>query len=575
MNAMKATIQTSASGSAPFSVVIPEPTPDGVSAWLAELPLVNARYCLEAMEAALESFNARPGLHASTRLVLAELARPTVLMLTQRAESLLLDASVPYPADIQVNADYGIRLHRELGMGYAQAAFDPACAASGNKGTLRLLGALYRALEHWGLAMLWTALAYRPSEEEYWLILYRLFRFADARGLLNVRFADAEAAEPCKTPLALFKRAVLFSQANARRLRQRDMMAAFKLLGAMEDLARLGQEPVRDGLTAEFLMDIAGRSPPARTRVRCGTEAEDPRFLHTRNLALLLMDMVEASGTPMQYAIDKSALARVARSLGGLEKRKSMRRPETDSCWCVAGLSPLISALSDPLPFMVQSSGCVDGKPHPMGLEVVRDEEDWTPSGRFEARILRNESPLSKLMNKKRGIVNSDDIWSGGEEAPSQALPAVVEGTIVNSSARGCCIIWPSLSSARTKVGELLGVWLGPDKPVNFVGAIRWLECEQGGLTLGVELLAPAAEVVEVYDSASKPKGRALLLAAVAALRPDPELLALSGTVQVGSVVRLGSGEGVTGYWVREALEATPSFGRYVLMPVQPGLDLD
>lgn len=573
MSHMKAILQMNASGGAPFSVVIPEPTPEGMTAWLAELPLINARYCLEAMEAALESFNARPGLHASTRLVLAELARPTALALIQRSEGLMLDASVPYPAEIEAHADYGIRLHKELGMGYALAAFDPACSASGSKGTLRLLGALYRALEHWGLVLLWTTLAYRPPEEEYWLILFRLFQIAEARGLLNVRFEDAETAEPCKTPLALFKRALLFSQANPRRLRQRDMAGAFRLLGALEDLARLGQEPVHDGLAAEFLLDIGGRNPPARTRLR-SADAENPRFLHTRNLALLLMDMAEASGTPMQYAIDKSALARVARSLGGVEKRKSMRRPETDACWCVGGLSSVMGALSEPLPFTAQKPELLGGKPHPMGLEVLRDEEDWTPNGRFEARILRNESPLSKLINKKRGMVSADDIWNHEEDAPNRAPTAVVKGTIVNSSARGCCIIWPSLPSARTKVGELLGVWLGPDRGLNFIGAIRWLECDRNGLTLGVELLAPAAELVDVYDSASKPKGRALLLAAVAALRPDPELLALPGTVQVGSVLRLGSDKGVTAYWVREALEATPSFGRYVLMPVQPGLEL-
>jgi len=86
-------------------------------------------------------------------------------------------------------------------------------------------------------------------------------------------------------------------------------------------------------------------------------------------------------------------------------------------------------------------------------------------------------------------------------------------------------------------------------------------------------MYAPVADIVEVYDNASKPRGRALFLAADGVLRSSPELLALPGTAKAGATVRIHSGDGVASYWVRESLEGSPSFVRYALAEMSHGLE--
>ena len=493
-----------------------------------------------------------------------------------------MDSPLPYPAETEVYIDRGISLHRELGMSYALAAFDPACSDSRAKAEDKLPHAVYRAFEHWGQVLLWTAQIYRVAEEEFWLILYRLYRLAEARNVLAVRLDNRDESEPCNTSGGLFKRALLFSLANVRRLRQRDMSAVFRLLGELGDRARLEKDPVLDGQMAEFFLDIGGRRPPLRTRGPSDAESGDARFLHTRALARALIEWNEASaGGALKPMLEKSVLVRVARSLGGLEKRKSTRRAETDACWCVTGVAALAGALSSP-----QSWGEGGGRPgfgaRPTSsvFELEREEEGKRPDSNFEARILRSEAGLGKMLGKKRSslaMFSSSNIWSADsrEAAPMDQEVTPVEGMIVNSSSRGCCIIWPTHPSARTKVGEVIGVWLGVAKQPSFIGTIRWLECDSDGLTLGVELLSPSARVVDVYDNASKPKGKSLFMGADPVLRSVPELLAIPGGIKTGSVVRIRSEDSVASYWAREVLESTPSFVRYALMEMGSELDSD
>ncbi|SMF93652.1 hypothetical protein SAMN02949497_0939 [Methylomagnum ishizawai] len=547
-------------GGQQLGVMVPEPTLSAVSVWLAELPLANARYCFDAIEAALESFNHRPELPIWVRVELAELLRPTVLMLARQAEARFLDAALPYAAEAERYIHQGIGLHRELGMGYVLAAFDAVGVSRRGRAENAQALALYRALTHWGQVLLWTSRLYRPVDEAYWLILYRLFRVAEARRTLDLVFDEMDEPAPCRTAGGVFVRNVLFAAANTRRLRQRDMGLVFRLLGQWVDRVGFGTEVVRDGQLAEIYVDVGGALPPARTRLPNGFEVSEPRFLHTQPLANTLLEPEVVLGkSPHERAV----LIRVARSLAGLEKRRYARRAESDRCGCVVGLSPLVAALGGR-----PDSGRDDSASPRAALELIR--EAWSPrvGGEAEARLSRSEVGLGKLLAKRRkgvAAISAADIWSVDQEptATPEAAPAMVEGRIVNSSAQGCCIFWPAQAAARTKVGELIGLWLGtPERHLRFIAVIRWLECGKQGLTFGVELFAPSAEVVEIYDSASKPRGKALLLAADGVLRKTPELLALPGVARQGGTVRVRAGGELTRYWVSEEMEATLSFVR-------------
>jgi hypothetical protein len=529
-----------------YAVTLPDPTRTSVSAWLRDLPLANTAYSFEALTGTLESFNGRIGLSPVLRVELAELMRPAVLTVAQRAETHFLDSSLPYPAEAASHLKRGLALHSELQLAYALPCLNPAFAGLSAKGGGSLGQALYRAFQQAGLVLLWTTQLYRQPDEEYWTLLYRLYRIAEAQHLLRARIEEAAEPESCRSVEGAFKRCLLFHLANSRRLRQRDMAQVYAVLGEWGGCASVGPNVAHDGHPAEFAMSLGSGRPPQRARSLIDSEVSGLRFLCTHELVRTLMapDGMAAAGKPR---LDRSVWLRIARSLGAEEKRRSRRWPESDLCHYIIGLPGVIAALSrEPAGAMPPPVQAAAGS----GAEPVSGHFPTEPASASSAG-----SPRSELV--------PEEIWYEAPTAAGKPAMVEIEGKVLNSGPRGYCIVWPATAAARTKVGELIGIRSGA---ALFIGVIRWLECSERGWRFGVELLTPAARVVEVSGEVARPLGRALLLPIEPILRSAPELLVAPGIIRAGEVLGLSS-EGVAArYRMRDLLEATPSFVRFGLL---------
>lgn len=546
-------------GSRTYAISLPDPTRTSVSAWLRDLPLANTAYSFEALAGALESFNGRIGLSPVLRFELAELIRPAALIVAQRAETHFLDSSLPYPPEAASYLKRGLGLHYELQLAYALPCLNPAFAGPAAKGGSPLGQALYRAFQQAGLVMLWTSQLYQQPDEEYWTLLYRLYRLAEANNLLHARSQDAGEPEPCRSVEGVFKRCLLFYLANARRFRQREMAQVYAVLGELGGSAYAGANVAYDGRPAEFAVSLGNGRPPSRARTLIDAEASGLRFLCTHDLVGTLM---RADGAAGKSRLDKSVWLRIARSLGAEEKRRSKRWPESDLCQYIIGLPGVIAALSSSPAgeaFLPAAAGS-GAEPVPAHASAEAERESGG-SGTDPENGGQEPAPGSSFDGSQ--YVAPEEIWY--EEPTAAGKPAMVEiqGKVLNSGPRGYCIVWPATAAARTKVGELIGIRSGE---ALFIGVIRWLECSGGGWRFGVELLTPSARVVAVCGEASGPKGMALLLPIEPVLRSAPELLVAPGAIRAGDVLSLRS-EGVdTRYRTREMLEATPSFVRFGLL---------
>lgn len=521
------------------TVTLPDPARTSVSAWLRDLPLANTAYSFEALTGTLESFNARVGLSPVLRVELAELMRPAVLAVTQRAETHFLDSSLPYPAEAASHLKRGLALHSELQLAYALPCLNPAFAGPSAKGGGPLGQALYRAFQQAGLVMLWTTQFYQQPDEEYWTLLYRLYRIAEAHHLLYARIEDAGEPESCRSVEGAFKRCLLFHLANSRRLRQREMAQVYAVLGEWGGRAAVGPNVAHDGHPAEFALSLGSGRPPLPARALIDSEVSGLRFLCTRDLVrTLAASDGMAGGAAGTARLDRSVWPRIARSLGAEEKRRSRRWPESDRCHYIIGLPGVIAALSKT----------------PAGEAPPSDHSPTEPAP---------ASPIGDF----RSAAAPEEIWYEAPAAAGKPAMIEIEGKVLNSGPRGYCIVWPATAATRTKVGELIGIRSGA---ALFIGVIRWLECSEGGWRFGVELLTPSARVVEVCGEAARPASRALLLPIEPVLRSAPELLAAPGTIQAGEVLSLGSEGAVTRYRMRELLEATPSFVRFGLLLAEP-----
>jgi hypothetical protein len=590
---MKATSGFGPSKGPQAPINIPAPKPKAVAAWLADLPLANSRYCSDAVEAVLEAFNSDADLVASTRLELAELLRPAVCMLAQRAENHFIDAPLPYHPKAEFYAGLAFRLHRGLGAAYTLAAFDPECAQGWfNKGERRLLQALYRALQHQGLVLLRTAQQYQTPPMEFWSTLYRLYRIAEARHLLQARFNDAEEPEVCRTPLGMLNRCLLFALTSTRHLRQRDMRYVHDLFGALADCVTLGPEAAQNWQTAEFCIHLDESRPPFRSHSADHSDKANLRFLFTWKLSQILFNAAEAPGefsVKENQPIDKAVLLRVAGSLESLQKRKAERRPKDGVCRCIVGLSKLIAALSPPKE---------DSPQPPVTPRVITRQFDGfneygaaarsaEPKVELELAPKFEEYGLYQSPRSEIGLSGSfggKSVWTAKEDTggaregnwPSKAEKAAspdesgaaVEGRIANVGARDYCIVWPDDQVAEIKVGELIGVDEDGQASL-FIGVIRWLHCGEGRVRFGVELLTLSAKVVVLLDKSKNPVAKGLLLPPELGLRTAPELLTLPGKIQSDGMVRLDDGANGRLYRVQSLLKGTASFSHLAIAPVK------
>ncbi|MGZ8216626.1 hypothetical protein [Methylomagnum sp.] len=570
-------------------VKIPAPRPKTLTAWLAELPLTNSRRCFNAIDAVLEAFNADAKIPAATRLELAELLRPMVCLLAERAESHFMDAPLPYPPQAEYYAGLALRLHERLGRAYALAGLDPNYKPGWfEKSERHLTRSLYRALQHWGLVLLRTAQQYRTPTADYWAMLYDLYRNTEIRQLLLARFDDPEEPESCQTPLGVFKRTLLFALTSTRHLRQRDMWHVYDLLGTLVDQAVLSAENEREGEPAEFFVRLNEARPPFCSHPEDGEDKAKRRFLFTGDLTrelskqalLQTAEIGSEISAKDKRAIDRAALLRMAKNLEGSHKRKGERKAQDETCRCVLGLGRFMSALL-PASTASKASARPSSSFNPDLVDrLITDNLDFAPEDRrallpqgmhlepeFGDRNIRSEMMASKFFAKRS--LTREDIWQTEPTAtpPAEAENAVVEARIANASQHGYCLAWPSDQVAGVRIGELIGVLDEQAASSISIGVIRWLHCADGQVMLGVEQLTTAAEPVDILDPAMKPAAKGLLMPPEPGLRTVPELLALPGKAQIGTMVFVRGGDPHGKFYRAHRLhENTASFSRFGLV---------
>lgn len=553
---------------------LPDPTPGTVATWLGELPLANVDYCLDALLTLLRALNAKPDLTSSIRLALAELIRPDIEFVTEQIDDHSIEASLPYPDDTARQLETASQLHRELGNLYAYAYPVSRSLTSlwpGNSDPC--LVSIYRAFQHWGLALLGAAKLYREPDLAFWPDLYRSYRQAEAHGVMSARFRDEAEPPACHTPLGQFKRVCLFAMTDYGRYRQRDMWNIFQILGELADLADWESQPAIDDQKARFQMNLDSDAGPHRIN---GTAIPSPtsRFLFIGRLLERLLDKTSEQRNRLALqGISGIRLPKLlAKSLYGAAHRRSERLPMHQPCHLFIGLQELIHILCPGAPARPKANEARTPPPkHPhgpktlAGLELIPLEGEAWGHNRQDEQVLRTNAVIERIMLDNWGCPR-EDIWGGqpGQGDTDGLADQGAAGELLNADPHGYCILWCDGPDHRIQAGSPIGI--SENQRFPHIGVIRWLAQGETGLRFGVELLSPVAEAVQVWDERGDLKGKGLLLPAIAPIRPEPEILLPPVGFQLGSALHLTGKHTQASFHLHKVREATFCFTQFTLI---------
>lgn len=552
-------------------IPLPDSTPDALREWLADLPFTNTAYCLAALLRALRTSNASHHIKPSIRFGMADVLEPYVSMLVERTEKPLLSTSMPLAPTVR-SAEMGVALYREMAVAYALA-----CPARRLLGSLwqreELCQASYRSLLHWGNYLLGMAQLYKEPGAGFWPAVYRVYRQAEEFGVIARAVEDREVPPACKTVRGVFKRILLFALGGSGRFRPRDMRHVFGLLGTLADTVSLEPRPPSEREPGRFYFNLDEDCGPLSCPEDCKVNPAD-RFFGTGGLvASLLNDPLPVKGNHFGDVHNRHIQTVLAKSLCGGKNRKSSRLQANQACGLFIGLSDIIDALS--------GTGKDDDTAHSaMPLDNL-SPIDWTKRSRFELEPLQGATTHTHTNRHQRheesapgGRAFSEQIvldeWGFLNDPPVAAPPAAasrghaVSGALVNTSPHGYCVLIAEAGRVDLQIGVLIGIV--EDGGAMFLGTVRWLKREEGGVRFGIKLLSPNAEVVDIRLSDGTHKGKGLLLPADRILRSDPELVVLPRVFRVNSELLVEARNQYPRPYLGQICEQTLSFTRMTLV---------
>lgn len=552
---------------------LPKPKPRAVTAWIETLPLANPEGCFEVVLRTLHSFN-ESSLSPTRRAELAELLRDTVAHLTRQAETHFIDQPLPYPPRAAIHADFAFHLQHELGIAYALSVFDCKVGWLGIS-ERHFFKLLCRTLQEWGNVLLRTVQRYHPLPVNYWRFLYRLYELAESHKLLTQKFEEDLPSKTGKTPLTLFKHAVLFGLANTQNLRQRQMRQVYDFFANRVDQVTITREPVIEGESAEFVMRLEADEPPLNRDPKIYCEAQNPLFLFTTELTQSLvrealfmaadMDSESASKDKL-IPVDKASLLRIARNLEGAYKHRRDREAQSGKCRCIVGLPRLIGKV-------VQGKNTYSKALHFDTFHEQKELVMVNHAGTTRSNIQRSgQAFTSDRVPPPKKKITREDIWEVTTSETILTDGAFIEAQLVNISSKGYGLLLPSGQTAEVRIGELISVATGTEEN-HTLNVVRWLRYsgeENGEVLLGLELLSLMYDKAEIIDKEMTHLVYALFLPVdhIPGQKTMSEMLSAPGKTQVGGWVRTSSEADDTVYRVDRLYESTGSFERFGLAKI-------
>lgn len=545
---------------------------ESVTQWAKELPMANTGEAARQLYMAvreLNQWNTDPLL----RFKVLEVVRPYIYSICTLLNKHFLQSSISLNDKQLKVANLTQALQGLLATGYKMVvAHSISRLSATDKPSKVVTLAIHRAISDTNQTILRAFQLYCQPPEHAWLDINQLYLLAEMHKLLSFSVSDRQTRFMSTSTIeSVYIRAHLLGTAKPNNLRQQDLAQLYDASELWAEFASLSQA---DDESALFIINLH-RDRPAQYRQHL-RDAQKPLFrsLNTSQLVHALKQWAaNPNGThkiTVPGKMTDNLLSHAIQSWGIHWQRAFRRASSEGQLRLCIGLSAThyYSAGMRDFESLVASikPKALEGETIDRSIDVGRvntAEDVWANA--FDAggaRLAENENiniDAIEFINKHRSKET--------EETETAVKYPTHDVTLINTSPGGYCVHWQGTIPTSIQAGELLGIQERGVKHWS-IGVIRWIRhLRDQGTQLGIELLAPRAEVGAARllqkTGSNGPFMRALLLPAIKAIAQPATLLLPRIPFRTGNKIELLYPDLQGRHQLTKRLASTSSFGQF------------
>ncbi|APR66005.1 hypothetical protein CN03_03115 [Thalassolituus oleivorans] len=555
-------------------------TAEGVSKWAKELPMANTGEASRRLYLAireLNQFDAAPAL----RYQILEIVRPYIYSVCELLNKHFLQSSISLNDKQLKIANLSQALQGHLATGYKMVvAHSLSRLAPTEKPNKVVTQAIHRAITDTSQTILRAFQLYCQPPERAWLEINQLYLLAEMHKIADYRMDNPETRFLSESSIKdVFMRAHLLGTAKPNNLRQQD-------LALLYDASELWAEHVdltaADDESALFIINLH-RDRPGQYRQHL-RDAQKPsyRSLNTTQLVQALKYWAANPNDKHTITIpgklSDTLLSHAIQSWGIHWQRSFRRATSQGNLKLCIGLSALHYFTAGQREFeqliLTMKPSAMDGDSGINTVDTGRPVQDDVWADAFDAGSVRMPENAGMSLDAIE-FINKHKGEQANVSAPVPGKYHAHEVDLVNTSPGGYCLHWHGDIPASIQAGELIGIQENGVKLWS-VGIIRWIRhLRDQGTQLGVELLAPKAEVgvarLLQKTGSNGPRMRALVLPEIKAIAQPATLLLPRIPFRTGNKIELMHTEMSGRFQLTRRLASTSSFSQFQFRSVGAG----
>lgn len=542
---------------------------EGITQWAKELPMANTGESARRLYHAIRELN-QWDTDPLLRFKVLEVVRPYIYSICTLLNKHFLQSSISLNEKQLKIANLSQALQVHLATGYKLVvAHSIANLRPTDKPAKIVTLAVHRAISDTNQTILRAFQLYCQPPEHAWLEINQLLLLAEMHGLTQYKVSDRQTRFLSSSTIKdVYIRAHLLGTAKPNNLRQQDLI---QLYDASELWAEFVGLTHAEDESALFIINLH-RDRPGQYRQHL-RDAQKPLF-RSLNTAELVKALKLWAANPngnntitVPGKLSDNLLSHAIQSWGIHWQRSFRRAPTEGSLRLCIGLSATHYYSGGLLDFDLMLTRF---KPKTMHDEVQQaadtgkasSDDVWADA--FDAggaKIADNPSlnlDAIEFINKYK---DDDDQAETKAKYPSHSVE------LINTSPGGYCLHWKGNVPPSIQAGELIGI---QEKGVKHwsIGVIRWIRhLRDQGTQLGIELLAPRAQIgaarILQKTGNNGPLMRALLLPAIKAIAQPATLLLPRMPFRTGNKIELMFESEQGRYQLTKRLTSTSSFGQF------------